>query len=254
MLKKLLVLVLLSCNTLRATTTTTVLHSSADAFVYNPGTGATWTKALAAYDYGAGNNFGSSGSMSVASATAPQQKGEFDTLLKYDLSSLTGYTVTSLTLTVNLSKGNTGGNSIFYTTGNAGNFDISWFSSSWNEGVDGPHTGTYTGGITYNSLRAMLTTAPANYLETFYFDNIAGSHLLTLNITGSNYSNLLSAISAGDTITLLLTPSAGSNTDFNITGNNNAYLTITATIPEPVTLLILAAGSIFIRRNKQCLK
>jgi len=237
-------------NALWATVITTALHCSADTFVYCPGDGAAWTKALAEYGYGTGNNFGGSGSMSVAAVTAAQEKGEFDSLLKYDFSSLSGLTVTNMTLTLNLSCGNSGGYSIFNTYGSTGYFDISWFSSSWVEGVDAAHTGTYTSGITYDSLQTLLASDPATYLQTFYFDNVAGSHTFALDLTSGNYSSLLSAITAGDTITLLLTASDGSSVSFNLTGNNNAYMTITA-IPEPATMFLLMAGCILAKRTNR---
>jgi hypothetical protein len=247
-----MILLTLPGNLLWATVVT-VSNPNADTFVLNPGSGATSSNASANY------NYGSSGSLSVASAAASQKKGEFDTLLKFNCGSLAGQTVTDLKLTASLLNGNSSAGGIFNYPGSAGNFDIYWISSNWVEGTGEPMS-QISNGITYNGLQSMLAEDPAVYLDTFYYGdynldgvNDSGVHSFILNLSNGHYDELLEAISAGQNITLMLTPSDGSNVAFNLTGRNNATLTFTS-IPEPSTLALLLSGvmlSLKFRRNRQ---
>ncbi len=239
---------LLSAGMLQASTVTT-LKSTADTFVLNPGSGKTSANASANY------NYGSSGSLSVASATASQEKGEFETLLKYDCSSLTGQTITGLSLTVSLLNGNSAAGGIFNYPGSAGNFDIFWITSDWVEGTGEPMS-KVTSGITYNGLQTLLESSPATYLDTFYYGdydgdgtNDSGTHSFVIDLTNSNYSGLLNAISSGETISFMLAASDGSDVAFNITAKNGEILTFTS-IPEPATLVLLLSGAILLKRRR----
>jgi hypothetical protein len=235
--------------------TITTINSIADTFVLNPGSGATSPHASA------DNNYGAAGSLSVASATAAVDgygpKGEFITLLEFNFSSFTDVTVTELSLTVTLNNGNSSAGGIFnFHPGCAGDFDILWFDFDWEEGTGAPHSDV-SDGITYNSLMDMLNTNPADYLETFYYgdydgdgENDTGTYTYLLDLSNGYYSDLLDAIAVGDSLTLMLMASEGSDVTFNIGGRNNAYLTVTA-IPEPTSMIILLAGSAVLFKTRR---
>ncbi len=221
-----------------AVSTTTYMYAIADTFVIEPGAGATSTGAGADY------NYGGAGSLSVAASTASQQKGEFIALLKFDFSSLVGQEVSNISLTVNLSDGNKSAGGLFNYPGSNGSFDISWFGSDWIEGSGHP-LGMSTSGITFNSLESLLIADPAELLNTEIFSRSAiGSNSYSLTITDA----LAEAVDAGEIITLMLSATAGSEVAFNLTGNNNAMVSVT-TIPEPATLALLVAGSIILKRR-----
>ena len=233
-----------------AMASTVDLSCSADAFVYNPGENAGWTYASAATDGGAGNNFGASGSLSVASATTTSQEGEFISLLQFDFSESAGQTVSAITLTLQgVIYGNSSANGIFNNSGCTGDFDVSLLTSDWIEGTGAPHA-VSTNGITYNSLMDLLSTDGADYLDTFYYDGETGTYTFTFDLTSGYCQDLLDAIYDGDTVSLMLGASSGSDVAFNFGGKSTNKAYVTMTVPEPTTMLLLAAGSLLLRRRK----
>ena len=253
---------------------TFAVYDTADAFVLNPGPGNTGT-----YPNAASQNFGALNSRSVAAATAHPgnnpanpSKGEFDSVLRFNLSSTvatlnseygTGdWSISSLSLTLNTSS--TVGNTMFNSPGTSGSFDISWLSNDggWIQGTGSQSPASYTG-ISYNSLQSTLSATPATLLNSASFAAQGTLVPETFSMSTAN-TDFLSALMAGDSISLLLTP-ADNQVAFNFTsegysgGSNPALysptLTFTVTtVPEPTTLALLGGGlalfSFQIRRKR----
>jgi hypothetical protein len=240
--------------------TTVAVYDSADAFVLNPGAGN-----LAAYPSAADQNFGALSSRSVASATAHpgnnaanSSKGEFDSLLRFDLSSTVSslnstygagnWSISALSLTLNTSS--TVGSTLFNTPGTSGAFNISWLSNDggWTQGT-GYTTPVSSAGITYNSLQTILAANPATLLNTASFVAQGTLKPATYSISTAN-GDFLSALAFGDSLSLLLTP-ADDHVAFNFTagiystGSNPALYSPTLTltvVPEPQALALLGMG------------
>jgi hypothetical protein len=239
---------------------TFAVYDTADSFVLNPGAGNT-----SAYPNAASQNFGGMNSRSVASATAHPgnnsanaAKGEFDSVLRFDLSAAVAalnteygvgdWSISALTLTLNTSS--TVGNSMFNSPGTSGSFDISWMSDDggWVQGTGTQSPASYTG-ITYDSLQTTLSTTPATLLNSASYV-AAGTLVPETFSVGVSDADFLAALLAGDSISLLLTP-ADSQVAFNFTshsyggGSNPALYSPTLTltvVPEPAPLALLAGG------------
>ena len=234
-----------------AMASTVDVSCSADAFVYNPGENAGWTYASVSTDGGAGNNFGKSGSLSVASATTTSQEGEFITLLEFDFSEYAGQSISEITLTLQgVISGNSSANGLFNNSGCAGDFDVSLLSSAWIEGTGAPHS-VVTEGITYNSLMDLLSTDGADYLDTFYYDGGTGSYTFTFDLTSSYCQGLLDAIYSGEAVSLMLGASADSDVAFNFSGKSTSKAYMSLTVPEPATMVLFAVGSVLLRRRSK---
>jgi hypothetical protein len=160
-----------------------------------------------------------------------------------------------------LNTSSTVGNSMFNSPGTSGGFNVSWMSNDggWVQGTGSQSPASYTG-IAYNSLESTLSGTPATLLNTCSF--VAQGTLVpaTYSITSAN-SDFLSALMAGDSISLLLTP-ADDHVAFNFTshsygsGSNPALYSPTlgfTVVPEPATGALIAAGlgllCFLLRRN-----
>jgi hypothetical protein len=117
------------------------------------------------------SNYGGGGALDIAAATSP--KGEFDSLLRFDLSALKSnfdatfglshWTIDSITL--QLTTG-TPSNGIFNSNA-SGLFALRWMQNdTWTEGSGTPTSPGATG-ITYATLASFLSGAD-EFLGTFY--------------------------------------------------------------------------------------
>ena len=250
------------CNLAVHAQGTFAVYDTADAFVLNPGPGNTST-----YPNAASQNFGGMNSRSVASATAHPgnnaanpSKGEFDSVLRFDLASTVvtlnseygagDWSISSLSLTLNTSS--TVGNSMFNSSGTSGSFNISWMSNDggWIQGTGSQSPASYTG-ITYNSLQSALGVTPPTLLNSASFTAQGTLVPETFSVSTAN-ADFLSALMVGDSISLLLTP-ADDHVAFNFTsrsyssGSNPALYSPTLSLdvvaaPEPATLALLVGG------------
>jgi hypothetical protein len=184
---------------------TNFVVSSADAFVctgspnYNSGEDLR------------GLNFGGAGALIVAPSAGP--KGEFQTLLEFDLAATTAafnssygsnhWFISGLALEL---TGNYGGageqprNSLFPTI-STGKFVIEWLSTNgWPEGTGMPNSPT-TDGVCFDSLPLMLV-GPHEILSTNLYlppgDNVASSYPLSLS------TNVLAELYGGGQTTFRL--------------------------------------------------
>ena len=116
-----------------------------------------------------GLNFGGAGTLVVAPAASV--KGEFQSVIKFNLSNAVAlfntnygagnWTITdiSLELTSNYGTGNVQPNNAIFPVINGGNFVIEWLSNDdWVEGTGTPNLPT-TDGVTYDSLPDLLSGA-----------------------------------------------------------------------------------------------
>jgi hypothetical protein len=219
------------------------LNPTGDAFVTTGPTGNL-----------SGNNYGSAGALAIA---APgESKGEFQSVMQFDLSSaynslntLYGvdlWTVQSVTLQLTATSG---GNPIFNSAA-AGQFNISLMqNNSWVAGTGTPAAPT-TSGITYNNLQSTyINNALDQNLGTFSFaGGSSGANTYSLTLSSGLIADLMNGSK------LSLRPNAADSSvsylfnseDFGTAGSR-PVLTINA-IPEPGSLalgglgFVLAAG------------
>jgi hypothetical protein len=201
------------------------------------------------------NNYGGAGVLAVASSATP--KGEFQSVLQFDLSTAKTafdtqfgagqWTVQSMTLQFTASPPN---NAIFNGAA-AGQLGISWMQNdSWVEGTGTPGAPATTG-ITYNILQSLISGSDQS-LGTFAFNGATnGTAIYTLGLTSGLVNDLL----AGSNASLRLfaadsTVSALFNSRNFGTVGSRPVLTIAA-VPEPGALALGAAmlGVLVARRT-----
>ena len=222
---------------LRAHAATFTLNPSADAFVT---TGPTANLG--------GNNYGGAGALSVAAAGLAN--GEFQSVLRFDLSTARAsfdtqfgagqWSIQSITLSLTATSPN---NAIFNPSA-AGQFGVSWMQNdSWTEGSGTPAAPTTTG-ITYTSLTGTFIGASDEALGSFSFaGGTSGTAAYSLSLTpgfdaDATTGNLVSfRLFADDNAVSYLSDSRS----FGTTGFR-PLLTVVA-VPEPGTLSLLAAGA-----------
>ena len=198
-------------------------------------------------------------------------KGEFDSAIRFDTSSLKSqfdtdfgagdWHITSITLTNAGNFGKAGevpANTIFPVI-TAGQFKISWMQNdSWAEGTGNPNAPDTTtpNALTFNNLPSFESASDAS-LGTFNWDapgdNIQRTWNLTLN------SSLVSDLTAGTgALTSFLYTPVDSTVGFlfnarTFGGSNAPILSITADVPEPVSGMMLVALGAFAtaRRNRR---
>lgn len=211
----------------------------ADAFVTPGATGSL-----------SSSNFGAAGALAIAAGDLPQ--GQFQTVIKYDLSSelntlntqfgASQWTVQSVSLTLTASAHP---NPIFNPVA-AGMFDVSLMqNNSWVEGT-GTGGAPTSDGISFNSLENVYIGPSDQGLGTFSFaGNTSGANTYSLNLS----SGLVADIMGGDELSLRLF-AADNNISYlfnsrNITGPLTAEPTLTvdvAIIPEPRSIALIAAA------------
>ncbi len=196
------------------------------------------------------SNFGAAGSLAIAASGLPE--GEFQSVLKFDLSSaassfntqfgLGQWTIQSVTLDLTASPHN---NQIFNAVA-AGSFGVSLMASnSWTEG-----TGTggvpSANGISFSSLQSMFINSSVDQaLGTFSFGgNTSGQNSYGLTLS----SGLTSDVMDGDIMSLRLFAPSNSTISYLMTSRQGAVgfqpelmLDVVA-VPEPgaLTLCVLA--------------
>jgi hypothetical protein len=209
------------------------------------------------------NNYGLAGALSVAAPGKPN--GEFQSVLKFDLSSARGsfdalfgpgqWTVQSVSLQLNATSPL---NPVFNANA-AGSFNVSWMQNdSWIEGTGG-NTLPTTVGISYNSLTSTFVNAATDQaLGTFSYDGGLGLSSRSLTVS----SGLRNDIQSGALASLRLF-AADPNVSYLVNSRNfgvaanRPLLTVNAVAvpePAPVALLftflaVLGAARVFRRKR-----
>ena len=238
-----------------------------DTFVLNPGTGN------AMHSTSSDRNFGGSGSLCVAGADAYAYsseegildfpKGLFESVLKFDTSSLAGKQVSEVALKLYISNGNRSAKNIFNYLGHEGNFNVYLVNEYWENGY-GTSNLISGDGLTYDSLHGnILTDSNSELLDTLYYDAVNGYgepqwYEFSLSLENESF---LSAIEAGEEISLYLSPEdsdmcfnfsayiqQSSEPDMDTYRDNGAYLSVL--VPEPSILLMLAVSGFGCLRNR----
>ncbi|MGB8169782.1 MAG: hypothetical protein WCF18_19935 [Chthoniobacteraceae bacterium] len=237
------------------------LNPIADAFVSsNPAQNALSTAAIKDSNYG--------GAGALGAAAAGLAKGEFDSLLKFDLAGVKAsfdtvygvgqWTITGATLQLSATSP---GSVIFNGFGlgsgssnvnSAGLVSIEWMQNdAWVEGTGNPN-GPSLAGITFSSLPSFRSAADEP-LGTFSFGGgTSGNDVWSLSL-GTSF---LADSTAGNTVSLLLLPADGNVAYLANSRSAGAsvrpVLTVTA-VPEPGTLTfgLVAAFTFSIRRVRR---
>ena len=206
----------------------------------------------------AGNNYGGAGAIAVSASGLA--KGEFQSLLQFDLSSAKTsfdttfgagqWTVQSIGLQLTAAVP---GAAIFNTSA-AGSFLISWMQNdTWQEGSGTPNAPGATG-VTWSSLPSFLSPS----------DQSLGSFSFSGATSGSfSYSMSLTSGPVGDTNTGQLTSLRLAANDATISGvfNSRSFTTASArpvlsvtavAVPEPAAWMIavMGAAGITMRRGR----
>ena len=157
-----------------------------------------------------GLNFGGAGTLVVAPASSA--KGEFQSVLEFNLTNAVGlfdtnfgagnWTITgiSLKLTSNYGTGGVQPNNAIFPVISGGQFVIEWLSTNgWPEGTGTPNLPTMDG-VTYDSLPDLLS-GPHEILSTNTYsppgNNVPVTYTLPLN------TNLVAEVAGGGDVTLL---------------------------------------------------
>jgi hypothetical protein len=203
-LRNVLVAIILCAASITSAQVTNTVTSVADAFLcagstnYNNGEDLT------------GLNFGGAGTLVVAPPSSP--KGEFQSVIRFDLSSdldlfnstygSNHWTVTGVALILTSNYGTQGvqPNNPIFPTINAGKFVIEWLSDDdWVEGTGNPNLPT-TDGVCYNSLPDLLSGSHEILCTNLYTppgNNIPVTYPLPLS------TNVVNDIVSGTNISFL---------------------------------------------------
>ena len=203
-------------------------------------------------------NFGAAGALGVAGTSAPN--GQFLSVLRFDLTSTKtifdstygagNWTITNATLQLVAQPNN---NAIFNSPSTAGQVTALWQADdTWIEGTGSPTTPGATG-ITWNTLPASIGGSDET-IGSFPFTNAtSGTTVYPLTLT----TGFTSDLSAGGLVSLRMAPGDAnvavlfaSTNNPNNGGANRPVLTITA-VPEPGTLMLIAATPALLLRRKR---
>ena len=207
------------------------------------------------------NNYGKAGALLVnANAPATLTKGEFDSLLQFNLVSaktafdlqfgVGNWVIQSIKLQLTSAPPN---NSLFNIPAAAGQFTFTWMQNdSWTEGTGTPPAPTTTG-ITYATLPGFLSGSD-EVLGTYSFGGgTSGNTTYNLGLT----TNFRADANAGNAVSLLALPADSvivytANSQDNTTPTNRPVLTITAEVPEPgiPSLLLSGVGGWLLHRRR----
>jgi hypothetical protein len=195
------------------------------------------------------NNYGGASLLAVAASGNP--KGEFQSVMRFDLTSAVStfdtqfgaglWSIQSVTLqlTAENPANQTG---LFATPPSAGNFSISWMqNNTWVEGTGTPAAPT-TVGITFATLNSFIGAGDEDLGTFAYSGATSGSNSYTLNLTSGFTTNLLAGgplsfrfLAADSSVSYLFdSRSAG-------TTANRPVLTVTA-VPEPSSIALGVLG------------
>ena len=206
-----------------------------------------------------GKNYGGAGAMMVASADLG--KGDQQSLIRFDTAGVKSafdtqfgagqWHVTSISLRNggNFGTAGTQPNNPVFAAVTKGNFDIAWMKNdSWVEGAGNPNNNDTTPGVlTYNNLGNYISGDDQN-LGTFYWDAPGNNIPETWNL--SLGSRLIADVIAGDvgnetSFRYSATPGGSVGFLFNqrtFGAPDAPVLAITADVPEPASISILAIG------------
>jgi hypothetical protein len=226
-------------------------HPIADAFVTPGATGSL-----------SSSNFGAAGSLAIAAPGLPE--GQFQSVIKYDLSSdmnafnaefgVGNWTVQSVSLTLTASPH---GNAIFNAVA-PGSFGVSLMqNNSWVEGT-GTGGAPTSDGISFNSLEnTYINSALDQALGTFNFaGNTGGANSYSLDLS----SGMVADIMGGDDLSLRLF-AADNNISYLFNSRNTTAAMTTeptltvqvAVVPEPSSVM-LCVGALTILWMVQALR
>ncbi|MDB6023074.1 MAG: hypothetical protein JWQ04_2931 [Pedosphaera sp.] len=235
-----------------ADTIFTINNNTADAFLATGSAGNPVGTDLTSL------NFGGVGTLAIAPASST--KGEFDSIIKFNLAGAVSqfnstygvgnWQITGLTLKLASSFGTQGtqpGNNLFNTI-NAGSFALRWLSyDSWVEGTGGGNSSVSFNSIatlfsgTHDSLGAFTYTPPGN--------NVYVSYTLPLD------AGLVTDATAGGDVSLYFSPNDNQiGYLFNsrsFAGNTPEFMVQAGAVPEPSTVALLAMSfSVFLFARK----
>ena len=212
--------------------TTITLRPSAST----PDSGDTYLRAAAAT-----SNFGTAGALVVSGGGAGNTKGEFGSVLKFDLSTVTAafdasYGVGNWTLdSIRLEFTAVEPNNVNFNAYAAGSVTVDWLGTdSWIE--------SGASGLTWNGLPSLISSGSES-MGSLFFNGSLGTSEYTLNSTAGFANDLI----GGSTVTFLL--SATGDPGVSVTLNSRNFgtpasrpaLIITAS-PEPNRAIICILG------------
>lgn len=205
-----------------------VIDPIQDTFVVDPGSGSKHTDA-------ADQSYGGAGSRSVAAATAravdedagidQDPKGEFISLLQFDLSQVAELTSGSVGLNLYISNGNEAAAGIFNYRGHAGTFRVDWISNDWEQGYGTPKKSSDVG-ITYNALMDLLDESGQTWIADCVYDgnNAYGDPQWYRFELPLDDEDLCAALQTGGAISLMISP-ADDEVAFNFTAYTQLNVT-----------------------------
>lgn len=204
----------------------------------------------------AGNNYGAAGALSIAAAGQP--KGEFQTVMRFDLSTSKAsfdsaygpgnWTIQSAGLQLTSASP---ANPLFNASA-AGSFAVTWMQNdAWAEGTGNPNAPT-ADGVTFTTLSTFFGASDQAISVSTFGGGTTGANTFNLSLPPAFASDL----SAGGPVSLRLS-AADSNVSYLFNSRNfgtasaRPILTVTA-VPEPTAVGILAAGflAIALRRPR----
>jgi hypothetical protein len=198
-------------------------------------------------------NYGSAGTVAIAPASSA--KGEFDSIIKFNLAGAVSqftttygagdWQITGLTLSLASNSGTQGtqpGNAIFNTI-NAGSFGVDWLAyDGWTEGTGGGN-GAANGAVSFSSI-STLFSAGSNSLGTFIYTPPGNN--VYLNYALPLAAGLVSDTAAGGDVSLYFYAAdnqVGYLFNSKESASNRPGLTITAApVPEPGMLALTAVS------------
>lgn len=212
--------------------TTITLRPSATT----PESGDTYLRAAAAT-----SNFGAAGALVISGSGPGNTKGEFSSILKFDLSSVTAafdasYGVGNWTLdSIRLEVTAVEPNNVNFNANSAGNINVDWLATdSWLE--------SGATGLTWGGLPSLVSTGNESMGSLFYNGSL-GNSPYTLNSTAGFANDLF----GGSTVSLLL--SATGDPGVSVTLNSRNFGTpasrpalIISASPEPNRVIICILG------------